>query len=231
MYQLETRQQTTLAAQRGVFLQRTYSALLGAVLGLCLTLTLFFQLGWAEPMARAMVGGKGTWLLVLGAFMLVGWFGSRVAMNAKSLAAQYTALFAYVLAEALILTPILYVAHTFYPGVITQAAVLTIAGFTGLTAIVFLTKKDFSFLGGIVRYGFMVALLLIVASLLFGGFTLGLWFSGAMILLAGASILWSTSEILREFPDDRYVGAALSLFASVAVLFFYVLRLLMSLRE
>ncbi|MCA9314745.1 MAG: Bax inhibitor-1 family protein [Planctomycetota bacterium] len=231
MYELESRQHTTVAAQRGVFLQRTYSTLLGAVLGLCLTLSVFFQLGWAEPMARAMMGGRGTWLLVLGAFMVVGWFGSRVAMTAKSMGAQYAALFAYVLAEALILTPILYVAHTFYPGIITQAAGLTIAGFTGLTAIVFFTKKDFSFLGGVVRWGFLVALLLIVASLVFGGFTLGLWFSGAMVLLAGASVLYDTSTILRHFPDDRYVGAALSLFASVAVMFFYVLRLLMSLRD
>lgn len=231
MFEVQTRQQTALAAQRAAFVQRTYSALLGAVLGLCLTLSVFFQLGWAESMAKTMLAGRGTWLLVLGAFMVVGWFGSRVAMNAKSLGAQYAALFAYVVAEALILTPILYIAHTYYPGIITQAAGLTIAGFTGLTAIVFFTKKDFSFLGGIVRYGFLVALLLIVASLVFGGFTLGLWFSGAMVLLSGASVLWSTSEILRSFPDDRYVGAALSLFASVALMFFYVLRLLMSLRD
>jgi len=46
--------------------------------------------------------------------------------------------------------------------------------------------------------------------------------------LAGAAILFDTSNILRTYPEDRYVSAALQLFASVALMFWYVLRLFMS---
>ncbi len=57
------------------------------------------------------------------------------------------------------------------------------------------------------------------------GFNLGTWFSVAMVGLAGGAILYDTSNILRHFPEDRYVGAALELFASVALMFWYVLRI------
>jgi FtsH-binding integral membrane protein len=58
--------------------------------------------------------------------------------------------------------------------------------------------------------------------------TLGTWFSVAMVALAGASILYDTSNIIHHYRDDRYVGAALELFASVAMMFWYLLRLFMS---
>jgi FtsH-binding integral membrane protein len=45
---------------------------------------------------------------------------------------------------------------------------------------------------------------------------------------AGAAILYDTSNVLLRFPEDRYVAAALELFASVALMFWYVLRLFMS---
>ena len=59
------------------------------------------------------------------------------------------------------------------------------------------------------------------------GFELGTYFSMAMIGIAGASILYDTSKVLRDYPDDRYIAAALQLFASIALMLWYVLRLLM----
>ena len=73
----------------------------------------------------------------------------------------------------------------------------------------------------------IAAMLLIVASVIFG-FQLGTIFSVAMVALAGAAILYSTSKILKTYPEDRYVSASLELFASVALMFWYVLRLFMS---
>ena len=110
---------------------------------------------------------------------------------------------------------------------ITSAATVTLAGFAGLTWIAFQTRKDFSFLRGLLRWGFLVALVAIVAAVIFG-IRLGTWFSVAMIALSGAAILYDTSKILRSFPTDRHVGAALELFASVAMMLWYVLRLFMS---
>ena len=159
--------------------------------------------------------------------MIVGWFASKMAFSVQSMPAQYAALGAFVLAEAIIFVPLLYIAQTVAPGAIESAASVTILGFAGLTAVVFLTRKDFSFLGGMLRWGFIVALVLIVASVLFG-FHLGTFFSVGMIALAGGAILYDTSNVLNHFPEDRYVGAALELFASVALLFWYVLSLFIS---
>jgi FtsH-binding integral membrane protein len=140
---------------------------------------------------------------------------------------QYIALAGFVVAEAIIFVPLLYIANLYAPGAIQSAAVVTLLGFAGLTGVVFVTRKDFSFLGSVLRWGFIVAIVLIVAALLFG-FELGTFFSVGMIALAGAAILYDTSNILHHYPEDRYVGAALELFASVALMFWYVLRLFMS---
>ena len=124
----------------------------------------------------------------------------------------------------------LYIADQVAPGAIQSAGLLTVVGFAGLTAIAFTTRKDFSFLNALLRWAFIVALLAIVGAVLFG-FHLGTWFSVAMVGLAGAAILRDTSNVILHFPEDRYVAAALQLFASVALMFWYVLRLLMGERR
>ena len=210
---------------RAVFINRTYQHLLGAILAFAALEIMLFQSGLAERIARTLLGGS--WLLVLGAFMIVSWFASRVAFGSKSLGAQYAALAGFVVAEAIIFVPLLYMAQMVAEGVIQSAALVTLLGFAGLTAVAFFTRKDFSFLGGLLRWGFIIALVLIVAGIVFG-FKLGVFFSVAMVALAGGAILYDTSNVLHHFPEDRYVGAALQLFASVALMFWYVLRLFMA---
>ena len=210
---------------RATFLTRTYVHLFGAIIGFVLIEVWLFASGLAEPIARSMLGVS--WLLVLGGFMVVSWLASRAAFTAKSLPAQYTALGAFVVAEALIFVPMLYLANFYAPGAIESAATVTLIGFAGLTAVAFLSRKDFSFLGGLLKWGMVLALVAIVGGVIFG-FNLGTWFSVGMVGLAGAAILYDTSNIIRNFPEDRYVGASLQLFASVALMFWYVLRLFMS---
>ena len=159
--------------------------------------------------------------------MVVSWIASRAAFSAKSAAAQYAALGAFVVAEALIFVPLLYIANFYAPGAIESAATVTLIGFAGLTAVAFLSRKDFSFLGGLLKWGMVLALVAIVAGVLFG-FNLGTWFSVGMVGLAGAAILYDTSNISGNFPEDRHVGASLQLFASVALMFWYVLSLFLS---
>ncbi len=210
---------------RATFINRTYTHLFGAILAFVGIEFALFQSGLAETMARAMMGVS--WLLVLGGFMVVSWFASRAASSARSMAAQYAALGAFVVAEAIIFVPLLDMAQQVAPGAIQSAGLVTMLGFAGLTFVAFTTRKDFSFLGGLIRWGFIVGLVLIVGSLLFG-FHLGTWFSVAMVGLAGAAILRDTSNVLLHFPEDRYVAAALQLFSSVALMLWYVLRIFMS---
>jgi FtsH-binding integral membrane protein len=76
-------------------------------------------------------------------------------------------------------------------------------------------------------WGGILALVAIAGSVLFG-FHMGTWFSVAMIGFAGAAILYDTSNVMRHYPEDRHVAAALELFASIALMFWYVLQLFMS---
>lgn len=212
---------------RADFITRTYNHLMGAIVAFTGIELLLFASGAAAHIHDALTSLPGGWLAVLGGFMLVGWVAQHFAQQSASLPAQYGGLAAYVVAEALIFVPLLYTADRYASGVISSAAIVTLLGFAGLTAVVFVTRKDFSFLGGLVRFGFILAIVAIVAGLLVG-FELGTWFSVAMIGLAGAAILYDTSNVLHHYPEDRYVAASLSLFASVAVLFWYVLRLFLA---
>jgi len=213
---------------RGAFVSRTYSHLFCAISAFTLIEIFLFKSGLAERMAQAMLGVS--WLFVLGGFVVVSWLASRTAHTATSKTVQYGALAGFVVAEAIIFVPLLYIANTHAPGVITSAVAVTFLGFTGLSLVAFLTRKDFSFLRGILCWGGIIALVLIVVGAIFG-FQLGTFFSVGMIALAGGAILYDTSNILHHYPEDRYVAAALELFASVALMFWYVLRLFLSSRR
>ncbi|MAB77887.1 MAG: permease [Planctomycetes bacterium] len=209
---------------RATFIVRTYTNLLGAILAFTLIEFFLFSSGVAASIAAPLMKN---WLIVLGAFMLVSWLGSRAAATAKSMVVQYLALAAFVAVEALIFVPLLYIANGYADGVISSAAAITLTGFGVLTFIAFWTRKDFSFQGGMLRWIAIGALIAIVASMFFS-FALGTWFTVAMILFAGAAVLYDTSNVIHHYPEDRYVAASLQLFASVALMFFYVLQLLLS---
>jgi FtsH-binding integral membrane protein len=213
---------------RHAFLVRTYAHLFAAIALFTAVEGVLFMSGLAYPIARAMMGTS--WLLVLGGFMVVGWLASRTAATAVSPAAQYAALVGFVVAEAILFLPMLAIANVVAPGAISSAAAVTLFGFGLLTAMVMWTKQDLGFLGGLLRWLGIVALVLIGASVIFG-FKLGTFFSVAMVGFAGAAILYDTSEVLHRYPQDRHVGAALQLFSSVALMFWYVLRLFISARE
>ena len=211
--------------RRARFIMRTYSHVVGAIVAFTLLEVALFTSGIAEPIARFALSTN--WLLILGAFMIAGAIASSVAARARTLPMQYLGLAGYVLAEALIFVPMLYIAMIKAPGVIQSAATVTLTASAGLMLVAFWTRKDFSFLGGMLRWAMILALVGIVAAVLFG-FELGTWFSVGMIGLAGASVLYETSNILHHYDEERYVGAALALFASIALMFWYVLRLFLS---
>ena len=186
--------------------------------------------GFSNTTAKMLMasGNKFIWLGVMGAFMLVGWLASHLADNAENPQTQLMGLGIYVLAEGLIFAPMFGIAQLVAPGAIGATGFITLLLVGALTWTAFTTKTDFSYLGGILKVGGLVALGTIIAGAIFG-FKLGIWFSGLMVAFAGACVLYDTSKIIRDYPVDRPAGAALHLFASVALLFWYVLQLLLSL--
>lgn len=210
---------------RARFINRTYSHLAGAILGFIGIEVALFKSGLAEPIALAML--SVSWLAVIGAFIVVAWLGSHIAHRSVSKRNQYLALGAFVVAEALIFVPMLYLAMAISPAIVQSAAVVTLVSFAALTGVAFFTGKDFSFLRAFLVWGGVVAVGLIVLGAIMG-FHLGTYFTMGMIGFAGAAILYDTSNVLHHYPEDRYVAAALELFSSVALMFWYVLRFFLS---
>jgi len=145
--------------------------------------------------------------------------------------AQYAAFGVFVFLWAVMFVPILAIALMMDAesggNMIESAAITTVVGCVGLIATVMITRKDFSFLRGVLVWGFFIVIGLIAASWAFG-WNLGTWFSVGMIGFAGVAILYDTSNIMHHYPQDKYVAASMALFASIAMMFFYILRLFMS---
>lgn len=209
---------------RSDFIWKCYAHVVGGILAFAAIEYYLFSSGIAYQLAPVLLK---SWLLTLGAFMLVGWGASHVAHRLESKPAQYAAYAVFVVAEAIIFSPLILLAATKAPGVLDSAAGVTLIGCVGLISIAMITRKDFSFLRGILMWGFFLAMGAIVAALLFG-FELGTWFSVAMIGFAGAAVLYDTSNIMHHYPHDRYVAASMALFASIALMFWYVLQLFLS---
>ena len=212
---------------RGDFLVKVYQHLLGAVVAFVLFETLLFTTGAAKGIYDFVAGSGFAWLLLLGAVIVLNRFTAQAAFDLANPSRQYVGLFGTAAGEALIFAPFLYyVFNVEGDGTVKvgAAAAITAIGFAALTVVGLVTRKDLSFLRPVVMWGFLCALGLIVAAIVFG-FELGVTFSLAMIALAGVAILYQTQNILRRFPEDAYVCAAVQLFASVMTMFWYVLRL------
>jgi uncharacterized protein len=223
---------TLLGVERGAFVIRVYSHLLLAVGAFVAFETVLFSMGAAEAMYDFLIGASSAWLLILGAFMVIQWLATSAAHNLENESIQYAGLFGMAAGQALIFAPFLYLVFNDPSNgstTVAAAAAITAFGFAGLTTVAFVTRKDLSFLRPMLMWGGIAALVLIVAAVLFG-LSLGIWFSVAMIALAGGSILYQTQQIMARYPSHAHVGAAVQLFASVMMLFWYVLRLLSQLR-
>jgi putative membrane protein len=216
--------------EQATFYRKTYSHVAIALLAFIAVEAILINIV-PESLIISMVSSPFVWLLILGGF----WLGSMLASKwtqAQDRSTQYRGLGIYVLLEAIIFLPMIYIAIDLSDGlaIISQAGIITLSLFAGLTAVVFLTRLDFSFLRSVLVIGGFIALGLIVAGAIFG-FDLGLWFSLAMVALAAGGILYETYNIKNVYSTDQYVGAALQLFSSVMLLFWYILRILLSKRD
>lgn len=216
------------STDRALFIRRTYAHLAGAILafmGIEAVLLNVLTIEQQNTIFRLM-GGYG-WLVVMLAFMGASWLAQTWAQSDSSPGMQYLGLGLYVVAEAVIFLPLLIIADRFMPKAIPTAGILTLGVFGGLTLSVFVTKKDYSPLRPILCVGSLIALGVIVAGVILH-FPLGLFFSFAMVALMSGYILYYTSQVMLHYRTDQHVAAALALFAAVATLFWYILRIVMA---
>ena len=223
---------TRPASVRAAFVKRTYLHLGAAIFAFVAIEAALISSGVALEIVRSVFVGRGAWIGLMVLFIGGGYLASYMARSGQSVGVQYAGLSLYVLLEVLILLPILTIAQLMpqYANVPLQAGMVTLLVCGGLTAGVFLSGKDFSWMGPIIGVASMLALGLVVASV-FLGFNLGLIFSVAMVGLAAAAIIYQTSNVMHHYGPNEYVAASLALFASVATMFYYILRIFMASRD
>lgn len=210
--------------EKASFYKKTYLHVAFAILAFIGVETFLLNTVPAE-LVYMMFAQKYAWLLIIGVFWLASILASKWSLS-QSKSTQYFGLGFYVVLEAVIFLPLIYIAVLQSGGqVIFQAATLTIAMFAGISAVAFTSKRDFSFFRNIIIIGGFLSLGLIVGGIAFG-FNLGLWFSVGMVILASATILYQTSKLKDSYTTDQYVGASLQLFASIMLLFWYILSIL-----
>ena len=215
------------AEVRTAFMGRVYARLVAGVAAFVLIELYLFTSGLAVASTEFVF--STSWLLILGGFMVVSWLANSVALRATTPGSQWGGYLLLVAANALIFAPMLVIAEAQVPGTVAAAGQYSIAGFVILSVIAHRSARDFTWLGATLRWFGVLALVAIVIAVVTGS-ALGTWFSLAMIGFAGAAILYETQVILRETPPGRETVAAMALFSSLALMFWYVLRLLMSRR-
>lgn len=221
------------ATVRAAFIKRTYGHVFASVLAFVALEAVIFKTGAADAILKSVFsggGGKAAWIMLMVAFVGGGYVAQMMA-HSRSMVTQYLGLGGYILLETLIFLPILWKADQMSAAngqqIIAQAGMVTLLVFGGLTTFAFVSGKDFGFLGPMLTVLSFAALGLVIASVVLG-FSLGLVFSVAMVVLAAGMIVYQTSEIMRTYGTDQHVGAALALFASLATMFFYILRIFMA---
>jgi len=216
------------ASERAAFVRRVYAHLAGSVLVMIALCAALMQVITIEDVARFLGNSPWMMLVMLAVFIGSGFLARYWAQSQTSVALQYAGLGLYIAVQALFFLPLLLFVSSYMnqPHLIAQAGILTGAVFGGLTMSVFITRKDYSFLGPILTVGCFIALGVIIAAILFG-FSLGLFFSFAMVALLAGYILYDTSNVIHHYPTNMHVAAALELFADAALMFWYILRILM----
>jgi len=208
-----TVQSSQLADDRIGFLGKTYG-----MLALCIaagSVGAYLSMGFAFPYEHPFM------MLFI---MIGGIFGVQAVRHTPGL--NFAALLAFGAITGMAVAPLVSMVAAKSPMLVTQAFLTTAVAFVSLTAYTFISRRDFSFLKGFVWTGLIAMIVLGLSNyFIFESPMLQLTLSGVGVLLFSAFILYDTSNILRDYPNNEYIAAALTLYLDVFLLFQHILSL------
>ncbi len=180
------------------------------------------MIGFAVPDVMIMIAKHPFITLML---MMGGVIGAQALRHVPVV--NLVAFFGFTTFTGVVISPFIYYVSTTNPSSIFQAGVLTVGIFGGLTVYAFLSKRDFSFMRGMLFVGLIVVVLAGLLNMLALGST-GLSFAiaCAALLLFSGYVLYDTSNIIRRYPTNEYVAGAMDLYLDAFNIFLALLRIL-----
>lgn len=133
--------------------------------------------------------------------------------------------FLFTFAMGVIVSPALYFYGQQQPGLITQAAMLTIGAFGVLTAYAFASRRDFSAWGSFFVVGLWVVIGTSILNMFFKNEGLNLWLAGVTVLVFSGLLVYDTSRLKNDYGPNDYVPAAVSIYLDLLNLFMAILRI------
>jgi FtsH-binding integral membrane protein len=133
--------------------------------------------------------------------------------------------FLFNVAMGVMISPTLYYYGRSQPGVIGQAAVLTIGAFGILTLYAFVSRRDFSAWGSFLMVGLWVLIGTMFLSFFFPSTGVSLWLAGVTVLLFSGLLVFDTWRLRNFYGPDEYVGAAVQIYLDLLNMFMAILRL------
>ncbi len=208
-----------------VFLSRVYSWLLGGIVVAGAVAWWFAATGFALVLMK--MGALLYFIIALGVLFGTLFFAQAVRHSSPLNMVAYALMAA---AFGFIASPlIMYALAIGQSAIVLQALAITAAAFVGLTVWAYTSRTDFSFLRGFLWAGFWVILAIgVVFIFLPPSRTADILWSGAGALLFAGFTLYDTQKIIRVYPRDEHVAAAIQLLIDFVNLFLFILRLLLA---
>lgn len=125
-----------------------------------------------------------------------------------------------------IISPALFIYGRQQPGLIGQAAMLTLGAFGILTLYAFVSRRDFSAWGSFLVVGLFVLIGTSILNFFIGNATADLWLAGVAVLLFSGLLVFDTWRLRNRYGPDEYVGAAVNIYLDLLNMFMAVLRIL-----
>ena len=136
----------------------------------------------------------------------------------------FVLLFTFV--EGIFLSPILYLYGRTQPGLISEAAVLTISAFGILTLYAFVSRRDFSAWGSFLITGLWVLIATMFISFFFHSETTQIWLASVTVMIFSGLLIFDTWRLRNVYGPDDYVGAAVNIYLDLLNMFLAILRIL-----
>jgi len=219
---------TRTVEERLAFLRRVYGWMFAGVLATVMGIAIAIESGLAMNLLLAG--------LLPNILLTVAWIGGAYLVqkvrhvetwNVVAFAAY--GLLTGIVISNLVLLAMLFATHNGQPegAYIMQAGLMTLLTFGGLSVYAFFTKRDFSFLRGMLVVGTFVLLGALIIGFFVESSGFHLVVSGFGVLLFAGYTLYDTQKVLRTYPDGEHVAGAMTLFLDFVLLFVYILRFIL----